>query len=100
MSEFTDNALGRYLDQNPGQREAYALDPMAHHEIELMRRMLGAFERTMSDEGVSEEVRHRVVNCLVWGEPEGRVDVYARVHEQMIAAADMPFTLPDLDSST
>lgn len=93
MSDFTDRALGRYLDQQPGIRQALIEDPVQHAQTELMRRMLDATDRAMADEGVPEEVRRRVVNRVVWGEPEGFVDVHARIREQVLAAYDLP---PDL----
>lgn len=90
MSEFTDEVLGRYLDQQPGMRQALLEDPVQHAQTELMRRTLAAVERGMTDEGIPPEVRCRVVNRIVWGEPEGLVDVHARVREQVIAAYDLP----------
>lgn len=90
MSDFTDDLLGRYLDQQPGMRQALLEDPVQHAQTELMRRTLAAAERGMTDEGIPPEVRRRVVNRIVWGEPEGLVDVRARVREQVIAAYDLP----------
>ncbi|MGW5477686.1 hypothetical protein [Streptomyces sp. NPDC004008] len=95
MSEFTDGTLGRYLDQQPGMRETLLRDPVQHAQTELMRRTLEATERAMADEGVPDEARRRVVNRVVWGEPEGFVDVRARFREQVLAAYDLPTKLTD-----
>jgi hypothetical protein len=96
MSEITDDLLGRYLDQQPGMRQALLEDPVQHAQTELMRRTLAAVERGMADEGIPPEVRRRVVNRIVWGEPEGLVDVHARVREQVLLAAhDLPVELTD-----
>ncbi|MGW9031488.1 hypothetical protein ACWGQ5_47240 [Streptomyces sp. NPDC055722] len=37
MSDLTDHVVGRYLDQHPEQGKAYALDPVTHHDVEVMR---------------------------------------------------------------
>ncbi|HEY6114639.1 MAG TPA: hypothetical protein VI172_01660 [Candidatus Dormibacteraeota bacterium] len=99
MSETTDRVLGRYLDQQPGMREALLNDPVQHAQTELMRRTLDAVDRAMADEGVPDDVRRRVVNRVVWGEPEGLVDVHAQIdwaRQQVAAAYDLP---PDLTSA-
>ncbi|MFF7881021.1 hypothetical protein ACH40F_07915 [Streptomyces sp. NPDC020794] len=94
MSESTDDLLGRYLDQQPGMRQALLEDPVQHAQAEMMRQLLNHAERAMADEGIPPEVRRRVVNRIVWGEPEGYVDVRARVREQVLAAAyDLPAEL-------
>jgi hypothetical protein len=93
MSDFTDGTLGRYLDQQPGMREVLHTDPVQHAQTELMRQLLDGTERAMADEGVPEEARCRVVNRIVWGEPEGLVDVHAQrraAQERAAAAYDYP----------
>lgn len=95
MSEFTDDALGRYLDQQPGMREALRHDPVQKAQIEALRQTLTMMERALTDEGLSEDVRRRVVNRVVWGQPEGFVDVHARVREQVLAAYDLPVAPAD-----
>jgi hypothetical protein len=85
MSEFTDDALGRYLDQQPGMRRALLTDPVQCAQTELMRRTLDALDRAMTDEGVDEEPRRRVVNRVVWGDPDGLVDVYAEKRRRVTA---------------
>ena len=95
MSEFTADTLGRYLDQQPGMRRVLLTDPMQKAQVEALRRTLSMVERALADEGVPDDVRRRVINRVVWGEPEGHVDVHAQmasVREQMLAA-DLP---PDL----
>lgn len=95
MSDFTDATIGRYVDQTPEQRKAYMLDPAAHMRIETLRQTLDAVERAMAYEDIPEEARRRVINRVVWGEPEGYVDVRARVREQVLAAYDLPTELTD-----
>lgn len=86
MSEFTDDTLGRYLDQqHDGMRQTRLNDALQQMQTETMRCLLDAAERAMSAEDVPDGVRRRVVNRIVWGDPEGREDVYAARHRQMIA---------------
>lgn len=82
MSEFTDDALGRYLDQQPGMREALLTDPVQKMQAEALRQTLSMVERALTDEGVPDDVRRRVINRVVWGEPEGFVDVHARMRRE------------------
>lgn len=79
MSEFTDDTISRYLAQQPGMREALLHDPMQHAQAEALRQTLSMVERALVDEGVPDDVRRRVINRVVWGEPEGLVDVHARM---------------------
>lgn len=98
MSESTDRTLGRWLDQQPGMRQALLEDPVQHAQSELMRRTLDAADRAMADEDVPEEVRRRVVNRVVWGEPEGLVDVHAqmdRIRKEVLATFDLPLDLTE-----
>lgn len=95
MSDFTDDTLGRYLDQQPNMREALLNDPLQQAQMEWMRRFLSMTERAMADEDIPREVRRRAINRVVWGEPEGHVDVHARIREQVIAAYDLPIELTD-----
>jgi hypothetical protein len=87
VSEFTDDTLGRYLDQQGGMRRALLEDPVQHAQTEQMRALLDVAERAMATEGVSEDARRRVVNRIVWGEPEGRVDVYEERRRQAMAVS-------------
>jgi hypothetical protein len=96
MSEFTDRTLARYLAQQPGTREALLSDPIQHAQAERMRQTLDATDCAMADEDVPEEVRRRVINRIVWGESEGRVDMHAqmdKVRKQISDAYNLP---PDL----
>ena len=92
MSEHTDDILNRYLGQQPGMREALLTDPVQHAQVESLRQTLTMMERALADEGIPEETARRVINRLVWGDPEGRIDVHARmarVRKQMLTA-DLP----------
>lgn len=95
MSEFTDDTLNRYLAQQPGMRQALLTDPAQHMQIEALRRTLRMVERALADEGLPDDVQRRVVNRVIWGEPEGYVDVRARVQEQVLAAYNLPTELID-----
>lgn len=93
MSEFTDDTLNRYLAQQPGMREALLRDPVQHMQAEALRQTLAMVERALADEGVPDDVQRRVVNRVVWGEPEGRVDVHAqmvRMRRQMATGPVRP----------
>ena len=94
MSEYTDHTLNRYLNQQPGMRKALLTDPVQHMQVEALRRTLAMADRAMADEGVSEETRRRVVNRVVWGEPEGHVDVYTQMDDRARMAASASFSLP------
>jgi hypothetical protein len=85
MSEYTDDTIARHLAQQPGMRQALLEDPVQRAQTELMRRTLAAAERAMTDERVPDEVRRRVINRIVWGEPEGRIDVHAQMRDQVAA---------------
>lgn len=95
MSDFTDDTLGRYIDQQPGLRQALLHDPVQHMQAEALQRTLDMVECALTDEGVPDDVRRRVVNRVVWGEPEGRVDVYARIREQTLGLYDLPPSLTE-----
>lgn len=82
MSEYTDDTLNRYLDQQPGMRRQLLHDPVQHAQTELMRRTLGALERAMVDEGVGEEAQRRIINRVVWGDPDGLRDAYAEMRRR------------------
>lgn len=97
MSDFTDKTLTRYLDQQPSMREALLRDPMQRAQAEHLRNLLNAAARAMAAEGVPEDTQRRVVNRIVWGEPEGRTDE----HGQRLALLETPIDfskqpLPDL----
>lgn len=85
MSQHTDDVLSRYLDQQPGMRRALLEDPVQCAQTEVMRRMLVAMERAMADEGVNEEARQRVVNRVIWGEPDGLRDTHAEMRSRVAA---------------
>jgi hypothetical protein len=82
MSEFVDSNLGRYLDQQPGMREALHKDPAQKVQVETLRLALSMVERALIDEDVPEDARRRVINRVIWGEPEGHVDVHARMRRE------------------
>ena len=58
----------RYLT-GPMQRDAFRNDPQYHHNVNLLRRMVTATEQAMTAEGISVEVRDRVVYRVLFGEP-------------------------------
>ncbi|MFE2712243.1 hypothetical protein ACFXKI_09695 [Streptomyces mirabilis] len=92
MSEFADATLGQYIDRQPGMRAALLHDPVQKAQIEALRQTLTMMDRALADESVPEETRRRVINRIVWGDPEGLVDVHAQmlnVRKQMLAA-DLP----------
>ncbi|MFL6096097.1 MAG: hypothetical protein ACJ71Y_11665 [Blastococcus sp.] len=95
MSDYSDDALDRYIAGNAEARSAYLQDPVQHAQVELQRRLLDAAERAMDAEGVPEEARQRVVNRIVWGDPEGVVDVHAQRLAAVVAAQDA--TAPPVD---
>jgi hypothetical protein len=94
MSDYSDDSLDRYLDGNAEAKRAYLEDPIQHAQIELQRQALDAADRAMASEGIPEDVRNRVVNRIVWGEPEGLVDVHAQRIDQAIAAYGRLSTRP------
>ncbi|HEY9410779.1 MAG TPA: hypothetical protein VIP77_14460 [Jiangellaceae bacterium] len=96
MSDYSDDALDRYLAGTAEARRAYLQDPVQHAQVELQRQLLDAADRAMGAEGVLEETRQRVVNRIVWGDPEGVVDVHAQRLAAMVAAQDA--TAPPVDT--
>jgi hypothetical protein len=99
MSEFVDTTLSRYLDQQPGMRDALLTDPVQHMQVEVLRQTLNMVERALIDEGVPEETRRRVLNRAVWGEPEARVDVHARMRDSEKLRRERDWLLADIDPS-
>ena len=89
MSEFTDLAMARYMEQDRETAHAYHLDPQVHAEVERLRQFVDATERAMADERVSKQVRERIINRVVFGDPEGRDAVYVTRRERAQAMAKM-----------
>lgn len=57
---------------HPGQRRAFASDPLYHLHVKLIRDVLDAVEESLSIEGLDESLRDRVQYRLLYGEhPEG-----------------------------
>lgn len=96
MSESTDSIVNRYLARQPGMREALLTDPVQHMQVEALRQTLAMVERALIQEGVPDDVRRRVINRVVWGEPEGHVDVHAQMDQQRKAMAES--TLPSAET--
>lgn len=97
MSDFTDDTLDRYLDQQPSMREALLRDPLQRAQTEHLRTLLDAAARAMAAEGVSEDAQRRVVNRIVWGGPEGRIDEHGKRFTLLTTLADLPrHSLPEL----
>lgn len=98
MSGFAEEVLRHYVDQQPGLREALPHDPVQQAQIEALRQTLTMMERALADEGIPAEVGRRVANRMIWGHPEGLVDVHAQMlrMRKQILAADLP---PDLARS-
>lgn len=95
MSDYSDDTLDRYLAGHTEARRAYLEDPVQHAQIELQRRLLDATERAMQAEGMPEDARHRVVNRIVWGDPEGLIDVHAQRFAATVAAREACAPLVD-----
>jgi hypothetical protein len=68
-------------------------------QVETLRKTLGMVERALIDEGVPEETRRRVLNRAVWGEPEGRVDVHARMRDSEKLRRERELLLTTFDPS-
>ena len=89
MSEFVDLTVARYMERDRDTARAYHLDPQVHADVERLRQYVDATERAMADEGVPRQARERVINRIVFGEPEDRDAVYVTRREQMQAMAKM-----------
>lgn len=70
MSEFTDSLITQHLGRHQDRWEDYLKDSAFHHETELLRRLLETTERAMEREGIPAEVRHRVLETIVFGDPD------------------------------
>jgi len=90
MSDFSDLTVARYLESDQEAAHACHVDPQVHADVERLRQFVDATERAMADEGVPVQVRERVVNRIVFGEPAGREAVYVSRREQMLAVAQLP----------
>ena len=95
MSEFTDKTLSRYLDAFQTRR-AYHLDPQVHADVERMRMLVDAAERAMADEGVPVQTQRRVINRVVFGDPEGLEPVHLQRLEQIRSLAERAMPTADV----
>lgn len=87
MSEFSDLTVARYLERDREAAHAYHLDPQVHADVERLREFVEATERAMVEERVPRQVRERIINRIVLGDPEGQDAVYVTRREQMQAMA-------------
>jgi hypothetical protein len=71
MSELTDSIVKRYLDQTPERGDAFRDSPMFHAQVTWTRDVLDLMERAMGREGVPPGARLRILNAVVFGDPEG-----------------------------
>ena len=69
MSEFTDGLIAQHLGRHQDRWEDYLKDSAFHHETELLRRLLETTERAMECEGIAAESRRRVLEAIVFGDP-------------------------------
>lgn len=70
MSEFTDGLITQHLGRHQDRWEDYLKDSAFHHETELLRRLLETTERAMEREGIAAEARRRVLETIVFGDPD------------------------------
>ncbi|WP_435279156.1 hypothetical protein [Streptomyces sp. 1222.5] len=95
MSEHADATLREYVNRQPELRVALLHDPLRKAQIETLRQTLATVEQALADEGLPDETQRRVINRIVWGNPEGLADVHAQmmsVRKQMLLT-DLP---PDI----
>lgn len=70
MSEFTDSLITQHLGRHQDQWEDYLRDSAFHHQTELLRRLLETAEQAMEREGIPAESRRRVLETIVFGDPD------------------------------
>lgn len=92
MSEFADFTVARYMELDHETARAYHLDPQVHAEIERLRQFVDATDRALMDERIPTEIRKRVINRIVFGEPDGLEAVWVSRREQMQAMVQPPLT--------
>jgi hypothetical protein len=90
MSDVADLAVARYLELDREAARAYHLDPQVHADVERLRQLVDVAERAMRDERVPVQMRQRVINRIVFGEPEGREAVWVTRRERVEATVKMP----------
>jgi hypothetical protein len=65
-----DDDVNRYI-QLTGRAREYVFDPAAHLELTIVRQVLSLVDDAMRYEDVPPSTRRRVVNAVLWGDPEG-----------------------------
>jgi hypothetical protein len=66
-----------YERRFPATKRAAATDALAHYARELSVRWLAIVDAVLEDEGVEGQIRHRVLNTILYGGPNP-ADVVAR----------------------
>lgn len=69
MSRLTDAETERYRQRMFGASKAAVTDPMFQFQTAFLRSMLDLADMVMEDEGVTPEVRRRVVRGVLYGSP-------------------------------
>lgn len=65
-----DAIVAGYVDRMPAAREALMRDPLFHAHITWLRVIGPILDRVLAHEGLDACARERVVNTLVYGDPD------------------------------
>lgn len=88
-----------YIADTPGARQAYQTVPEYHASVQQLTRLLSMVDEAMAAEGVPADMRLRVVNTVVFGDPAGAEASrraaearYAEMQNQIKAILSSPTT--------
>jgi hypothetical protein len=76
-----DEETSRFQRRMPGAGTAVRNDPVHHHLVVWMDRMLHLVDVVMEDEGIEPAVRAKVVRCVLYGSPNV-ADAELRMEQQ------------------
>lgn len=81
MSRIVRDAFKRREERMADTSRARLLDPHFNYQTTLLQHVLDLADMVMEDEGVPQEVRARVVRCVLYGSPNP-VDAELRMRQQ------------------
>lgn len=95
MSRIVRDAIDRYERRMPGARAAANTDPIQHHLTTWMHRMLDLVDMVLEDEGIPEETRRKVAQCILYGSPN-QADAEMRQHQNEMLAEHLRNRAPSI----
>jgi hypothetical protein len=83
-----DAIVAGYVDRMPAAREALMRDPLFYAHTTWLRTIGPVLDRTLVSEGMDADARLRIINTLVYGDPDPEKAVAELVaYDQRLAQA-------------